>query len=80
MSRQGDKAYSPKPVRTALESLPMMLVLLPTLIWALAWVIPPETTTTFFAVPETAAVNSAKEETVVVVPPDPPVVPPFSLA
>jgi hypothetical protein len=51
------QSYSPKPVRTALESLPMMLVLLPILICLEAWVMGPETTTTFFAVPATAAVN-----------------------
>jgi hypothetical protein len=40
-------------------SLPMILVLLPTLTWSAVWVMVPLTNTTFLASPETAAVNAA---------------------
>lgn len=72
--------YRPKPLRIAFESLPTMLVLLPTRTCLAASVMVPSTTTTLASSPVTADVKAAYDETVVVVPPAPPLVPPFSLA
>lgn len=72
--------YRPKPLRIALESLPRMLVLLPTRTCLAAFVMVPSTMITLASSPVTAAVKAAYDETVVVVPPAPPLVPPFWLA
>jgi hypothetical protein len=53
------QTYRPTPVSLAPEFFPMMLVLLPTLIWSAVVLMAPLSITTFFAVPETAAVNCA---------------------
>jgi hypothetical protein len=76
----GMATYRPKPFRMAFESLPMMLVLLPTRTCLADFSMGPSTKTTLASLPLTAEVKAAYEETVVVVPPAPPLVPPFSLA
>jgi hypothetical protein len=51
--------YMPNPTRTAFESFPMILVLLPTRTWSAVFVMVPLTTTTLAESPETAEVKAA---------------------
>ena len=53
------QTHMPKLTSFAFLSLPMILVLLPTLTWSAVWVMVPLTNTTFLESPETAAVNAA---------------------
>lgn len=57
--RPSGPTHTPNPDRMAFESLPMMLVLLPTRAWSAVLLIFPLTTTTLASSPETAAVKAA---------------------